>query len=126
LIFVVSGPVILFNKGLPYVAGVSFMRHKCGLACDIPDLNVRVSSVLGWIQLNTIEGVCISPTKFFSNLHQYLFVVHYVLFALLGLLIYIEDEGIWIETDTSFAVFCLVYFGHILTLILMIAENLTH
>ncbi len=102
------------------------MRHKCGLACDIPDLNVRVSAVLGWIQLNTIEGVSIPPNKICSNLHQYLFVINYALFALLGLLSNMEDKGIWSQSDTSFGVFCLVYFGHIITMVLMIVENLSH
>jgi len=56
-----SGPVILFQNKVPFVIGVINSVH---LRCQVPDLHTRVSSILDWIKLNTIDGVCISNESF--------------------------------------------------------------
>jgi hypothetical protein len=52
-----SGPVILLENKTPFVIGVI---NSARGACEVPDISTRVSSILDWIKLNTIVGVCIS------------------------------------------------------------------
>ena len=109
------GPVILLENNTPYVIGISFRRHKCSLACGIPDLNIRVTTVLHWIKLNNLEGVCIPPNSLFSKLFQFLFFTNYVFFTLKGLLIYIDNKENWKHS--------IVFVGYMLTACLIFVEN---
>ena len=59
-----SGPVILMENEAPYIIGVMTSAHWCSRECNIPDINVRVSSLLDWIKSNTLDGVCVSESSF--------------------------------------------------------------
>ena len=102
------------------------MCHTCGIACNIPDRHVRVSSVLQWAQLNTLEGVCIPANSRNSKVFQFLYLTNYVLYALLGLLGNIGSKANWIHKNSFYFIFCAAYFGYIFSIILIIVENIVH
>lgn len=89
----IPGPVIMFKNEIPMVIGVTSKGHKCRLQCNIPEINVRVSSVLDWIHYNSLNGTCISETKF-SEIPSYpLFIINYVCFILISAVVFFSNIG---------------------------------
>ena len=57
--------------------------HWCSRECNIPDVNVRVSSLLDWIKSNTLDGVCVSESSFDQNPFLLFLYFNYVMIVLL-------------------------------------------
>jgi hypothetical protein len=63
----------------PYIIGVISSGHGCSIYCKIPDINIRVSSLLDWIKFNTLDGVCVSASDYHNIPFLPLLYFNYVL-----------------------------------------------
>ena len=73
---------MLMENETPYIIGVISSGHGCSIVCKIPDINVRVSSLLEWIKFNTLDGVCVSESSFNEIPFLSLLYFNYVLIVL--------------------------------------------